>query len=237
MRWLKTVIHVHTNYSFDANPSPAEVIDTACRQGVDCVGITDHDTIDGALEAREIGGVRVIVGEEISSADGHIIGLFLSKRIAPGLSLEETAAEIRAQGGLILAPHPFTILCEGSLHNAIGRLRPWLDAIEICNAQDFLPWENSRAGRYARRYAITPYVGADSHVRGYLATCYQEIPEFDGPAGFLGSLRQARLYPGRFGCGYFVQMGWRHVWDSLARRRWKDYGANVSRRTHTAPVG
>ncbi len=237
MGLLKTVIHVHTNYSFDANTSPTELIDTARQQGVDCVAITDHDEIDGALEAQRIGGVRVIVGEEITSADGHIIGLFLSERVPPGMSLERTAAAIRAQGGLVLAPHPFTVLCEGSLHAAIQRLHPWLDAVEICNAQDFLPWENDRARHYAERHSITPYVGSDSHVRGYLAACYQEMPDFDGPTTFLSSLREARLHPGRFGWGYFAHMGWRHLWDMFTGRRWRDYGANSPSRTHAAPAG
>lgn len=227
-RRLKTVIHAHTNYSYDANASPEELVATALAQGVDCVAVTDHDEIDGALAARAVGGVRIIVGEEISSADGHIIGLFLEEWVPPGLTAEETARRIRAQGGLVLAPHPFATLCDSSLH-AIGlaRLRRFLDAVEIHNAQNPLPWQDARAAEYARREGLVPYVGADTHIRGYLGAAAQVMPDFDGPAAFLDGLRRAELQCGRFGPGYFARMGFRHVWDRLMGRRLSGFGANV----------
>ena len=231
MKRLKTVIHIHTHYSFDSPTKPAELLATACKRGVDCLAITDHDEIDGALEAREIGGVRVIVGEEISSADGHVIGLFLSERIPPGLPVEETAERIRAQGGLVLAPHPFATLCRDSLHaDALERLLPWLDAVEICNAQNPLPWENSMAERFARRHGLTPYVGDDTHLPGYLAACYQLVPAFDGPSGFLTALRVAELQRGRFGPSYFAAVAGLHLKHALGRAARVGWGMR-------APVG
>ena len=218
MQRLKTVIHIHTNYSFDSNTTPDELLETARQRGVHCLAITDHDEIDGALEARELGGVQIIVGEEISSADGHIIGLFLRERIPPGLPVEETAERIRAQGGLVLVPHPFAALCRDSLHaDALERLLPWVDAVEVHNAQNPLPWENLRALRLARRHGLTQYVGDDTHIRGYLAACYQRLPEFDGPAGFLTALRNADLQRGRFGPGYFAAVGAQHVRKAIRR--------------------
>lgn len=226
---LKTVIHVHTNYSFDGNASPEDVLETARRQGVDCVAITDHDEIEGALIARDRSrDVRVIVGEEVSSAGGHIIGLFLEQRIPSGLSLQETAERIKQQGGLVLAPHPFSILCEDSLRANTARLLPWLDAVEVCNAQDPLPWEDSRALRFALRHDLVPYVGADSHIRGHLDACHQLMPSFDGPAEFLASLRVAERRPGQFGLSYFLAMGGRHVWDKVSPWRWPGFGTNSS---------
>ncbi len=228
MALLKTIIHVHTNYSFDANTSPAELIATARRQNVDCLAITDHDEIAGALAVRELGGVQVIVGEEISTADGHLIGLFLEEWIPPGLSAEETVQRIRAQGGLVLAPHPYTILCKDSLGaEALERLVPWLDAVEVCNAQDPLPWENTRARRFAERHGLTPYVGADTHVRGHLDACHQLLPTFDGPAEFLDSLRRAELFPGRFSMGYFAVVAGRHAWEHVFDRRLPGFGASA----------
>ncbi len=227
-RSLKVVIHAHTNYSYDANTSPEALVATARAQGVDCVAVTDHDEIDGALAARAVGGVRIIVGEEISSADGHIIGLFLEEWVPPGLTAEETARRIRAQGGLVLAPHPFATLCDSSLH-AVGlaRLRPFLDAVEIHNAQNPLPWQDARAAAYARAEGVVPYVGADTHIRGYLAAAVQVMPDFDGAAAFLAGLREAEFRRGRFGPGYFARMGFRHVWDRLMGRRLSGFGANV----------
>jgi predicted metal-dependent phosphoesterase TrpH len=241
---VKSVIHVHTNWSFDANASPEDVVATARRQGVGCVAITDHDQIGGALEAREIadrsGDVRIIVGEEVSSADGHIIGLFLHERIPEGMSAEDTARAIRAQGGVVLAAHPFASLCDNSLgREGLERLRPYLDAVEVWNAQNPLPWEDARAGRYARATGLTPYVGADSHVRGYLDACYQVLPAFRGAREFLAALRQAELHTGRFGPHYFTRMIVRHIWDKFARQRLPGFGVNVpadSREAQAAPV-
>ncbi len=228
MSALKTVIHVHTNYSHDSNAAPADVIATARAQGVHVVAITDHDEICGAYEAASLArDVRVIVGEEISSADGHIIGLFLRERIPPGLAGEETARRIREQGGLVLAPHPYTILCEDSLgEKAMCRLLPWLDAIEVCNAQDPLSWENRWAERFAQAHRVTPYCGADAHLRGYLAGCYQMMPEFNDPNGFLRALNQATLVRGWFGWGYVARMAIRHFWDKVMPRPLPGYGVN-----------
>ncbi len=230
---VKVVIHVHTDYSYDGNTPPEELVATARRQGVDCVAVTDHNQIAGAVAAREVARrsvgrpVQIVVGEEISSADGHIIGLFLEERIPRDLPGEETVARIRTQGGLVLAPHPYSSLCDNSLQEALERLRPFFDAVETCNAQNPLPWQDAKAARFAGRYGVTPYVGADSHVRGYLDGCYQVMPAFDGPASFLAALRRAELHPGRFGLGYLAAMGVRHVWEHVLRRRCAGFGANV----------
>ena len=84
MRRWKTVLHVHTDYSPDSNCPPEELVALAKQQGVDCIAITDHDEIAGALAAQAVGGVRSIVGEEVSTADGHLIGLFLKECVPPG---------------------------------------------------------------------------------------------------------------------------------------------------------
>jgi predicted metal-dependent phosphoesterase TrpH len=218
MQPLKTVIHIHTHYSFDSNTTPGELVETAHERGVGCLAITDHDEIDGALEAREIGGVRIIVGEEVSSAEGHVIGLFLTERIPPGLRVEETAERIRTQGGLVLAPHPFASLCRNSLHApALARLLPWVDAVEVHNAQNPLPWENGHALRFALRHDFTQYVGDDTHIRGYLAACYQMLPEFAGPAGFMEALRGAELHRGRFGPGYYAAVAIQNMKGAIRR--------------------
>lgn len=228
MRLLKTVIHAHTNYSHDSNVSPAELVATARRQGVDRVAVTDHDCIAGALEARAIGGDLVIIGEEVSTADGHMIGLFLRDIVPPGLSGEETAGRIHAQGGVVLVPHPFARLCDESVSEAaLARLVSVVDAIEVNNAQNVFVWEEVRARQLAAEHGITPYVGADAHVRGYLAACYQLVPDFDGAAGFVRALREAELHAGRFGAGYFVQMGARHAWEQVFRGQLPGFGVNA----------
>ena len=227
---IKTVIHAHTHYSHDSNRSPQELIREAEAEGIDCIAITDHDRIDGALEARELSPrVRVIIGEEISTADGHLVGLFLTQRIEPGLPVEQTIEQIHAQGGLALAPHPFCTLCEDSLMDRTHRIARLLDGVEIHNAQNPLPWQDARAALFARQHELAAYSGADSHLAGYRTPAYQLMPDFDGPASFLASLRQAQLVMGRFGPRYIAQMTFRHVWDLVMPRRFGRYGAGLAR--------
>lgn len=230
MTRLKTVLHVHTNYSHDSNQSPAEVVAAALREQVSCVAITDHDEIRGAREARALApqALRVIVGQEISTADGHLIGLFLEEPVPPGRPAAWTAEQIHLQGGIVLAPHPFATLCDARLGDAVHELVSFLDAVETCNAQNPLTWQDARAARFARKHGLVPYMGADAHIRGRLAACYQMLADFSCPRSFLEALRRAELYPGRFGLGYFLQMGVRHVWDALFRNRIRGFGVNAN---------
>lgn len=227
MKRLKTVLHAHTDYSHDSNRSPEELVATAVQQGVECVGITDHNEIRGALAARELGRVRVIVGAEILTTDGDLIGLFLEERIPPGLSAVETARRIRAQGGLVLAPHAFASLCADRLGSAMDELVPWLDAVEVCNSQNPLWWEDRRAAAFAVRHGLTGYVGADAHLRGYLAGGYQWVPKFDGAESFRQALRRAELVPRRFGPTYMAGMALQHYWYLLFRQRLPGFAANM----------
>jgi len=234
---IKTVIHVHTHYSHDSNRSPAELIREAEAEGIDCIAITDHDRIDGALEARDFSRrVRVIIGEEISTADGHLLGLFLSERVEPGLSAEQTIERIHAQGGLAFAPHPFCTLCEDSLLERTHRIASRLDGVEIHNAQNPLPWQDARAALFARRHDLPACSGADSHLAGYRTPAYQLMPDFDSPESFLSSLRQAQLVLGRFGLRYIAQMGFRHVWDRVMPCRFGRYGAGLARQPEPVAV-
>jgi len=238
MTRLKTVLHVHTNYSADSNVSPEELVATACRQGVDCVAVTDHNVIDGALAVRAAaGGLRVIVGEEITTVDGHLLGLFLDQAVSPRLPVEETIERIRDQGGLVFAPHPFACLCDNSLGRTVQRLAPLLDAVEIHNAQNPFWWEDTQAARFAHRHDLIPYVGDDAHVRGYLAASYQMMPDFDGSQSFLAALREAELCRGRFGLRYTAVMAARQLWHLVVGRPPGGFGANVPRENGANVLG
>ena len=107
--WSRADIHVHTRYS-DGHSSVAQVLEYADHIGLHVVAITDHDTIDGALEARRMArgfNVEVIVGEEVSTADGHLLVLFLERALPPGRPAPETIAAAHEQGALCIVAHPF----------------------------------------------------------------------------------------------------------------------------------
>ena len=94
-------LHCHSSASFDSLSRPADLVRVAAERGLTHLAITDHERLDGALEGREHApaGLTVIVGEEIRSADGDVLGLFLKEAVAPGLSASETVDAIHAQGG------------------------------------------------------------------------------------------------------------------------------------------
>ena len=214
MRHSKTLIHIHTNYSYDSDIALRKLVRFAEENGFGCLAVTDHDTIEGAQRMRSMTDLRVIVGEEISTTDGHLIGLFLEERIRPGMSARATALAIKEQGGLVLTPHPFNKLFGCGIGKAAWDMLELIDAVEINNAQNAQPLPDWAAARFARSAGLTAYVGADSHRQSSIAPCHQVMRPFDGPADFLTALQEATLVPGRHPFSYFAEMGYqivRHV--------------------------
>ena len=207
MQLLKTVLHVHTDYSDDSDNEVGHLIESAGRLGVHCLAVTDHNSIEGAeILAAEAGpGLEVIIGEEISTPDGHLIGLFLQEHVEPGMSPRQTAEAIKEQGGLVVVPHPFNSMFSCGLRGALFDLVDLIDIVEIANAQNLLPFPNRRAARFAQAYGLPAVVGVDTHHQNSLDACYQWLPPFDGPGSFLESIAQAKLVAGRHRLGYFVR--------------------------------
>jgi predicted metal-dependent phosphoesterase TrpH len=180
-------LHVHTLYS-DGGQAP-EVVVRAAAGRLDVVAITDHDRVAGALRARDYARehpeleVDVVVGEEISTLNGHLIGLYLSERVPPGLSAQESIRLIHAQGGLAGAAHPFHPL-RGVVrgHRSIGRLIPdlALDAIEIVNnAGVFSRLYNALAALRNVEWMLPVTAGSDAHDVWYLGSAFTAFPGSD----------------------------------------------------------
>ena len=123
------------------------------------------------------------------------------------MSARDTAIAIKDQGGLVLAPHPFNRFLGCGVRRVLGSLHGLIDAVEINNAQNVSPIPNRAARRFARRMNLPGYVGADSHRATSIAPCLQWMAEFDGPAGFIEALANAKLQPGRHPPAYFLEMG------------------------------
>jgi hypothetical protein len=138
--------------------------------------------------------VKVIVGEEVKTASqGEVIGLFLSEKIARGMSLDETIAEIRRQGGLVYVPHPFDRLHSVPDYEHLLEVIEDVDAIEVFNPRVAFSAFNEEALRFAAKYRITAGAGSDSHVAQGLGSVRIRMRDFDGPEEFLESLRDADL--------------------------------------------
>jgi hypothetical protein len=190
-------LHMHTDHSPDC-ATPVEVLlDTARAQGLDAIAVTDHNEISGALDAAAKAaefGVKVIVGEEVKTASqGEVIGLFLQERIPRGLSLEETVARIRAQGGLVYVPHPFDRMHAVPDYEHLLAILDDVDAIEVYNPRVAIGAFNEEAARFAAKYRILAGAGSDAHVAQGLGSVRVRMPDFDGPEEFLAALAEAEI--------------------------------------------
>ncbi len=171
-KWGKADLHIHSNHS-DGLAKIPEIMEYVQNQtDLDVIAITDHNTIEGALFAKsleELYDFEVIVGEEISSASGHIIGLYLTEHVRPGLSVIDTIAEINDQGGIAIIPHPFSQrgifgpLGQSTFLNTANEFA--FQALEVCNSIPHLGWANRMAAKvFNGGQGIAATGGSDAHV-------------------------------------------------------------------------
>lgn len=194
-RLLRADLHSHTRWSPDSALSPKSIVETCLRRGITCLAVTDHNEIDGAFAVAELAPFKVIIGEEVKTAEGEIIGLFLRERIPPRLSPEETIARIRAQGGVVVVPHPFDRLRGSRLRaTALGRVAEQIDVIEVHNARIHLNADRLKAAAFAQVYGLAISAGSDAHTAYELGGSWVEMPDFSGPSEFLAALRQGKLH-------------------------------------------
>jgi predicted metal-dependent phosphoesterase TrpH/glycosyltransferase involved in cell wall biosynthesis len=188
-------LHMHTNHSHDCATPVDRLLETAKAQGLGAIAITDHNEISGALEAHErANGIKVIVAEEVKTADqGEVIGLFIEEKIPRGLTLDETIAEIKRQGGLVYVPHPFDRMHSVPDYEHLLGVVEDIDAIEVFNPRVAFSAFNDEAATFARKYRIVAGAGSDSHVAQGLGSVKIMMRDFDGPEEFLESLRDADI--------------------------------------------
>ena len=192
---LKVDLHLHTHFSHDSGAPSKSIVDRCIKTGLNCIAVTDHNNINGALEARELAPFSVIVGEEIKSSAGDIIGLFLEEEIPKDLSPMDTVKAIKDQGGLVMAPHPFDHLRPSAIKKeALEEVLPYVDLFEAYNSHNLLRWDNKKAYQFCRKHDLVAVAVSDSHTPLELGRTYMEVPEFDGtPQGFKEALARATL--------------------------------------------
>jgi predicted metal-dependent phosphoesterase TrpH len=183
-------------WSGDSTTTPEEIEESVVECGIDVLCITDHNATRGAVELSERLACQVVVGEEVKSHAGEIIGLFLEDRIPFGLPADEVCRRIRDQGGIVYIPHPFdpmrNCLREDVLLSLIEE--GLVDALEVRNAKTSLEHLNERARVVAAEAGLAMGGGSDAHVPDALGAAYSEMAAYDGTAaGFLASLRDGTV--------------------------------------------
>jgi predicted metal-dependent phosphoesterase TrpH len=195
---IEVDLHMHTDHSGDCATPVDVLLQTARDRGLGAIAITDHNEVSGALEARRIAAdfddLKVIVAEEVKTKEqGEVIGLFLEEKIPKGLTMAETIAAIREQGGLVYVPHPFDRFHSVPDYEHLMDIVEEVDILEVFNPRVAVTAFNEEAVRFANKYRIVPGAGSDSHVAQGLGSVRVRIHDFDGPAEFLEAMRDADI--------------------------------------------
>jgi predicted metal-dependent phosphoesterase TrpH len=194
-RTVRVDLHSHTHRSHDSATSYKALVGACRRRSIDVIAITDHNRIEGALEFRDTAGFRCIVGEEIRTTEGEIIGLFLEEFIPPHLSPEETIAEIKRQGGVVYVPHPFDRIRRSVIKTeALHRVASLVDAVEVLNARLHSASQNADALRFAQERGLLQGAGSDAHTAFEVGQAGVEMPDFEDAASFKRALASARVF-------------------------------------------
>ena len=216
--------HIHTRFSRDSILTEEKFIAKAIERGLTHAVITNHNNVEGAIAVRdkvaELGladKLTIILGEEVSTADGEVVGVFLTKTIPRGLSANETADEIHRQGGLVSIPHPFdpfrgSHIREGPLRNLaeIGKI----DMLEVFNCRVTFQRHNEEAAEFAKRHGIPGIAASDSHSGIEVAMAFNAMPAFDSADGLRASLQDNEWHASRSSFLIHVTTRWA-VWKNM----------------------
>jgi predicted metal-dependent phosphoesterase TrpH len=189
---IRVDLHVHSSGSPDCNVEPERVAVRCRRLGLSPVFLTDHDTIAGAARLQAIGTNRIVAGEEVMTREGELIGLFLERPVAKGLTPKETALEIKAQGGLVYLEHPYDPFRRHLSEAAIESIADLIDIVEVFNGRSEEP-ANRRAEDLCDILGVAPGAGSDAHSIGEIGTACVEMEDFEGAQDFLAKLRSAKI--------------------------------------------
>jgi predicted metal-dependent phosphoesterase TrpH len=230
--------HIHTRFSRDSILSEDKFIRVAMERGLTHVAVTNHNNVEGAIAVRdrvaELGvddRLTVILGEEVSTADGEVVGLFLERTIPRGLTADETADEIHTQGGLVSIPHPFDPFRASHIRRApLERLAAAgkIDMVEVFNSRVTLSRHNEEAAEFARRRGIPGIACSDSHSAFEVAMSFNALPAFTTANELREGLSENEWHGTR--STVLIHLTTRYaVWSNIVRG-W------LGRGTATAPV-
>jgi len=173
---MKCDLHIHTLYSYDSSALPKEMIDMALKRRINCLAITDHGQIKGAIEAIDYAKgkpILIIPGIEVKTKEGDVLGLNIREKIEDGLWAKETIEKIKKLGGMVIIPHPFALFYP--FLGKIEEILELIDGIEVSNASVFGAG-NKKALKLAEKFNLPFTAGSDAHFPNFVGKVFLEIP-------------------------------------------------------------
>jgi len=174
---VRVDLHCHSAFSYDGAIDPQRLAELALERGLTHLAITDHETIEGALLARQLApaGLVVIVGQEARTTEGDLIALFVENPIPAGLTPAETAGRIREQGGIVGLAHGFDrrrpSIGSGAVRPAdLARIAALVDYVEVHNGRVRRPPANAQAADFARAHGLPAVAVSDAHAETEVGT-------------------------------------------------------------------
>ncbi len=218
-------LHNHTSFSSDGVLSPAALLSAARARSIDCIAVTDHNSVKGGVEAARLaradaGLPRVIPGMELMTEVGEVIGLYVEEDIPAGLSLVESVARIKAQGGLVYLPHPFDRLRRGAI-SPRERLHAaeLADIVEVVNGRSLGPGVAAKAAALARETAKPAGAGSDAHRAPEVGIAYVVVAALPTPETLVELISAGRLEHGLRRREYVLNWGFQGLSPVTRLRR------------------
>jgi hypothetical protein len=189
---VKADLHVHTTYSNDSIITPKDLVFYAKKRGLTAIAVTDHNQVEGARKIAAETEFLIIPGTEVSSRDGHIVGLNVNEIIPRGLSSDETVNKIHQAGGIAIACHPYALF-KGSIGKSVTAK---FDAVETINASSF-PFgsASSKAEKLAERFKLPRVAGSDAHYGPVIGCAYTIIEAEPTVEAILDAIVKGRCQP------------------------------------------
>lgn len=189
---VRVDLHIHSSASFDCASEPRRVAARCHRLGLSPVFLTDHDSIDGAVQLQKMSIGKVVTGQEVLTTEGEIIGLFLTRPVKSGLTAKQAALEIKGDGGLVYLEHPYDRARRSLSEVGIEEVADLIDIVEVFNGRS-----DEKANHLAEDLRATlgaaPGAGSDAHLLEEIGSVYIEMEPFDGAGDFLAKLRRSRI--------------------------------------------
>lgn len=213
---LTVEIHCHTHASEDCLVRPGDLVRVCRERGLDRLAVTDHNSLRGALELRDLAPELTIVGEEIMTSQGELLAYFVQEVVPAGLTPAEAIARLRAQGAAISVSHPFDRLRQGAWREAdLLAILPLVDAIEVFNARCIYPDDNARALAFAQEHGTLGSVGSDAHSQRECGRAVHRMACAMGPADLIAGWRSGERVTRLSSPAIHLVSRWAKTWKTL----------------------